>query len=400
MRACLRWSMRVAVVFVLGVGGAVVAATPSFAKPDLSPIVISTMAPDTGPEAVPEPLAGAEAAAAAINKAGGIKGHPIKIDGCDENGGDQDPSIITACARSAISEHAVADAGSDGDTQASVTLLNQANIPMVGENVLSEFDLTSPNEFPFNAGVLTSLAGMADVLVTAKAVPVKATTFAGPDGASVGPAISAALATSHQKLAGPVVGVNPTGGDFTPEVAQLQEGGTKGIVFATLPSQFLLMINELKQAGYTGKVALNADEVNATVLKQLKQYGNDLILVAGSYLPVSDTSNPAVATFDKQMAAIGKQSLEDGYSENAWAAVNLVAKAAKKASTLDAAGLNQALSAMTTYNPGVGPTVNFAKPLSIIPGLSRIFSASYVSEIVKNGKLTLYSPGFHQEGAA
>src|SRR5271154_6010063 len=56
----------------------------------------------------PQVLSAAEAAADSINAAGGIKGHPVSIVGCDDQ---LSPSVATQCAQKALSEKPIAVTG-------------------------------------------------------------------------------------------------------------------------------------------------------------------------------------------------------------------------------------------------------------------------------------------------
>ena len=62
------------------------------------------------------------AAARAINAAGGVNGHPLVVDSCNDQG---DPNLSATCARKMVSDHVVATFGdiSAGNADAMATIL-------------------------------------------------------------------------------------------------------------------------------------------------------------------------------------------------------------------------------------------------------------------------------------
>src|ERR1700728_3647377 len=90
-------------------GGAT--ASSAAAKTPIRLMVDTVMTPSAayGGLSFPYPATGAEAAAAALNKTGGIDGHPIRIDACDNQG---NPNQSAACGREAKSNGDIAVIGS------------------------------------------------------------------------------------------------------------------------------------------------------------------------------------------------------------------------------------------------------------------------------------------------
>src|SRR4029453_8716055 len=93
-----------------------------------------------------------KAAAADLNKKGGINGHPIEIEACNDQ---SDQKAAAACARQAVSDKVVAVLGLFslfGD--AILPVLESAKIPYVGNTILSASDSSSPMAFPMDGGVV------------------------------------------------------------------------------------------------------------------------------------------------------------------------------------------------------------------------------------------------------
>jgi ABC-type branched-subunit amino acid transport system substrate-binding protein len=117
-----------------------------------TPVKVGVIAPTgSAGQNYPEVLASATAAAMAINKAGGIQGHPIQIDYCNEQ---NDPNAGPACARKLVSDGVViADATtSDVNPQGIYDVLRAANIASVANNVTQVPDYTDASVYPIDSG--------------------------------------------------------------------------------------------------------------------------------------------------------------------------------------------------------------------------------------------------------
>jgi Periplasmic binding protein len=117
--------LRGAPIKVMGIGGYTVSDPLAFLETDL------------------------QASAAAVNRAGGIHGHPLQMLICDDNG---DPNKNLACSRQAVSEHVAAVITTDADTIAGLPILKAAGIPVISTLGFWNQELTSRYVFPINGG--------------------------------------------------------------------------------------------------------------------------------------------------------------------------------------------------------------------------------------------------------
>jgi branched-chain amino acid transport system substrate-binding protein len=129
------------------------------------------------PVAYPEIATGAEAAAAVINKAGGVNGHNIDIIVCDTKGS---PNGATACASQAAQDKVVAVVGSLDLTGTYMSVLQQAGIPAIGPYAIAQ-TLINPYSYPLYGGSATNLAGSVSLLAEqgVKSVSIVANESAG-----------------------------------------------------------------------------------------------------------------------------------------------------------------------------------------------------------------------------
>ncbi|HTE59869.1 MAG TPA: ABC transporter substrate-binding protein, partial [Solirubrobacteraceae bacterium] len=99
----------------------------------------------------PDIEAATKAAADAINKSGGINGHPIEATFCNTKG---DANGSTTCAREAVKEKVAAVVGDlDIFEPVSFPVLEKAKIPVVGQHPAgAENDFKSEYSFPLQSG--------------------------------------------------------------------------------------------------------------------------------------------------------------------------------------------------------------------------------------------------------
>ena len=129
--------------------------TGASAKHQAAPIVIEVIAPVATPiENYPDAQAGVEAAAAAINKAGGIKGQQIEVKFCNTN---SNANTASACARQAVSDGAAFVTGYLG-TQSPliIPILAQANSRSSVPARQVTHRLDEPVEFPIAGGAASN----------------------------------------------------------------------------------------------------------------------------------------------------------------------------------------------------------------------------------------------------
>src|SRR5579863_9927140 len=118
----------------------------SAAKAPIRLMVDTTMTPaaSLGGLTFPYPAVDAKAAAAALNKTGGIDGHQVVIDVCDNQG---NPNQSAACGREAKSNGDIAVVGSWDVLGAAEILpvLQAEGIPYIGALAASPAEVTSPD---------------------------------------------------------------------------------------------------------------------------------------------------------------------------------------------------------------------------------------------------------------
>ena len=238
----------------------------------------------------------AKVAVAWINAHGGVKGHPLNLTTCDEQG---DPTKTAQCGREAIANHDVAIIGS-------FTLNGSAIIPELQAANVSWFGIcsaASPNEL--SSPVVQQIGSLDSV---ASAMMVKATIDGCKKTAfvtlNVGAAAQLAVAWAKNGLKsvngppmGPVVYLPVTAQDYSSQAAQAASG-TDCIAADIGEANWPPFVQALQSAGDHQRLYGPQGNLDSIVTKQFPQETENGVVV-GAY---SDISLPAWANYRAALA--------------------------------------------------------------------------------------------------
>jgi ABC-type branched-subunit amino acid transport system substrate-binding protein len=305
-----------------------------------SPIVLYTITDEnTNFQNEPELYGGAQAAALAINKAGGINGHQVVIKNCNEQAQAQ---AAAQCARQAVSDHAAAVVGySETQGDAIDPILQQAMIPMVGNVPNQSDDLTSTISFPFQASIADNASAVAMQYAKDGYTKIGLLLLNNPLAVQLADQVDAVIAKlttpSGQKLTSYRVTGPLTAPDYSPYVASFEKHGVQGVILLTAGSAGAAAITASHQAGYKmvfGSVA--ADFTKSAVLGPLGSNANGFISTSSLPNPMVTSDLAGLEKFKTDMANAAKDGIAntgsayyDDYSLNAWLAVYAVQEAAQ-----------------------------------------------------------------------
>jgi ABC-type branched-subunit amino acid transport system substrate-binding protein len=328
----------------------------------------------------PETFTGAQARVDEINANGGINGHPVELIGCDSN---LDPNQEQACIDQAIEEK-VSAIVSSSIFFTPLTTLEAANIPFIGAQGITPDQLSSPMSYPFS-GIIGWFKG--EVAIAVKAGAKKITIVTGDTASSqyaesiAQAAITEAGLTPNKSV---VAAVGKT--EFTAEATAAIADNPDAVVLngpAEVLTKFTLA---LRQAGYTGLIVSFGSGVGGEAIEALGDDGNG-VLVSLIAKPMSDSSDPMVAQFVKEMDATDSAAAKDELSAYGWSSVYVFGEVMKAATAYDAAGTIDTFNKMTTpIDAGLfGPFQGSGTAVS--PDTPRLFNLSYVEGEIKDGEL-------------
>ena len=377
---------------VVALGGSAGASSPS-AKASGEPIKLQIQGSFTGGgldfNDIPN---AAKAAAAAINKAGGVgsEGRPIEIVVCDEQ---IDPNKGADCARQAVDQKMTAVVGAFTTNNDYIGILEKGGVPSVADYGISFGELTNKYSFPIGATAIGGTAGIGAVLADkGKAKKFNVSYLDLPGGAGKLAADFVNYSLKPRGIAAPGLTPVPTGGaDLTPATQQAIDQKPDAAVLALTDPEYSKWVVAFRQGGGTAKIGASGSTVNPTNVKALGKTG-DGVYVSQNFKPASLTKDPGVKQMIKETKGKGIRLVDA--SIEAWAGVHLVADALAGQSSLDAATLVAQLNTNKTWDTKVGPPVNFtAQPPGIaaagglLTSLTRAFTTSVYYAQVKGGKI-------------
>lgn len=298
-----------------------------------------------------EEVGAVSAAVRAVNAAGGIAGHQVKLDFCNEA---LDPNKATACARQIVSDGAIATAGNVVITAeaAAGQILRTAGIANVGPVSFSGSVGTDSNSYLFSSGVQSAF-----VAAEAQA----AVKFGGKRVAQL--LLDSAADDNYPRFAQAVV--QSLGGTYTgtvklPQVtsdvsteaaALMSENPDVVLTNASAPGS-LAVIKDMISLGYKGKFVSGGAQFKQEDMTSLGQLANQVI-IASPFPPLSATQIPGIAQFLKEVAAERAAGDSQAPTENelieaetmsGWLAVHAIADIANKAKATTAAAFKTAIN--------------------------------------------------------
>lgn len=341
----------------------------------------------------PEGQTAIDAAAKSINAAGGINGHPLKVEVCNDQG---DPNVAAQCARQAVSNGDVAVLGSYSQNAGQVLpILQAANIAYVGATAQSVTDTTSSVSFPLEGlnQVVFGGVGYGATLAGCKKAGILIENYG-----TTTPLAIQSITNGIELGGGQIVKVENTGTnlpDYSPAISAIESAGGQCVATIMPPDQIAEVFQAMRQSAQPNITMINAQDTFSTqLLQQLGSTANGMILSSSTY-PPTDTSIPEVS---KVVAAI--KQYEPGaaisqFSIQGWAAMLLLQDVVKNISgdVTSAAVLNGFEHLTNASTNGLYPpyTTTSAGP---VPNAPRIFLTKVLILKYQGGDETPVSNGF------
>jgi ABC-type branched-subunit amino acid transport system substrate-binding protein len=347
-----------------------------------TPIKVMTITPVNVPVGTglpfPEIGVAAQAAVNAINKAGGIKGHPIQLTVCDNKFNENQDA---ACARQAVTEGDVALIGGISAQSSHFSVLEQAGIPVIGDYGASDLALNSPIAFPFVAATLTFMGCMAELadMAHAKRVALLTRTQAALQNPILKTNLEALLAKRGAELVG--YDFFNLSADYTATVANALKNNPDAIYLGGGTADQDKITKLLRQLG--PKVAIARTLIPTSSIRTLGADAEGMY-VCDPFKPPSLADDPNVKKFVDAMKSIDSQAAVDTVAANTWAAMYAFAQLA---STVDSVTSKNLLTAISTAKVKtlLGPTIDFSRTIHPELGYKHIYNFSWSYNQIKEG---------------
>ncbi|MCW2914564.1 MAG: Extracellular ligand-binding receptor [Actinomycetia bacterium] len=344
------------------------------------PIALGMAVPLSGSSAEIGPYMknGAQLAIDEINAKGGVLGRKLELkvedDACD-------PKTATAAAAKLVAAHVAASVGGycSGATLPTLPVFDRAKIPMVipAANSTDLVKQKLKHVFLIN-GTGDQQTAAAMVWVTksgAKRVAVM------HDNTSYAKDIAVRTAAELDKPGGPdkaaVEAVNPGESDYSANVASVLKGNPDFIYWTGYYQEGGLLIRQLRQAGYKGKIMIADGAVDPKIIKIAGGQAAEGIYATMTQMP--DTLQGAEGWTASYKQKFGTDP--GPYSPQAYDAVRVVSEALGKAGSTDG-------DKVTTALEGIDGFKLFSGPLKFTPD-HRLSNGGFVILTVKNGAFAL-----------
>jgi branched-chain amino acid transport system substrate-binding protein len=314
---------------------------------------------------------GAEAAIAAINDAGGVNGHPLKLDVCNDQ---SDANAAAACATGFAGNSAIV--ATVGDTSSfggsSNPPLAAAKIAGIGTAPLGAGDFSSARVFATSPGGLEFLATAAFMYSTLKISNIGMALVGTPTAAALPGTINSQVLKPLGGAITQTATIPPTATDVSTQAATLS--GTKGQLLAISQAISVQYITSSRQQGFSGPFVLSESLIDAKVLQKDVSASNLNGVYAVTYF---DKTSAGYAHFLKDMKQYQPNIVPNDLNALAWLGVQTFAKVAKplpsitRDSVFDAMNQQSALS-----TDGMTATLNYTAPGTALGGSApRIISS-------------------------
>ena len=346
-------------------------------------IVNKTQGAGVQAPAFPEAAVGAQAAANAINAAGGVNHNKIDLIVCDTQGLSN--NAIT-CANQGVSDGVVAFVGDLDPTNSNyLSVAQTAHIPVLAPYPLGPA-VVNPISFPIAggafAGDVTNLAshGLYDLALA----------FYNSAAASSVHLLLDPVKVAYPKLNVSLVAIPPTAVDMAPYVQSSTQH--QGVVIGLPGQSFVAYLNAYSQSGSKTPLSNSTSSVTKSFLQQVGTKADGMYVTGESMFYNANT--PAAAAFRSAMAATDPSADLNEWSENSYEAVYAFADIVKGMTNVTSASLLAELPQVKNLSPGLIAPVSFDQPAPQLAKLEpRIFNVGVEFGKIENGQIVPQSGG-------
>lgn len=345
-----------------------------------SPVKLMIIAPTgTAGTNYPEMVAAARAAVRGVNARGGIAGHPVVLEHCNEK---NDAATAKKCAQQAVDDGVLAVVGEVSGTGGIMPILQNAGIPSIGSAGVSAdgSELSSPISYvisplTFYPAVCPSLLAKAG----ASHIGLVGYDLSASDRL-IRMAEAGGKAVNHPIA--PLVRIPITTSDFTPAISQLSRSGADGAVLVVFDQAAYAVIGK---AGQQIRTCHAAGTLSPTYLSTLGPAADKLV-IATAFPELSQGAQfPEVARMVRELDAEQASGDADAApalrttttSTDAWLSVQIAEKVGNQVSgALTAKNLLAQLGRTKHLDlGGIIPPLDLTATTPI-PGAERIFNAT------------------------
>jgi ABC-type branched-subunit amino acid transport system substrate-binding protein len=340
--------------------------------------------------AVPAIPASIKAAVRSINAHGGLDGHHVVFDYCNDQ---LNPTTAAQCANQMVADHVIATVGNFSLFEAAIVpILDKAGIPQIASEPLIQQQYTSPDSFLVDPGGY----GYADSsMIAARNAGVRKIAIVYVSGAGLDAVISSAVnkAKSLGMHVTAQIPVSPLASDLDPTVQAVASSGAQAayVVLTTGGSVAFIKSYGTQAAKY--KVFLAAAQLSTGAIKETSAASPNMygVKMVGAVVPFSSAKQYA-REMAAEASAGDSDAAESQWDQNglqAWMVMHLLVTVLKPlgGKPLTASAVTKEMDAARNLTTGIMPpwTPSKAGPA----GIPRVSNPYMYLEVVKNGTLVL-----------
>jgi branched-chain amino acid transport system substrate-binding protein len=333
----------------------------------------------TSPQNLATMTAGVRSAAAAINKAGGVRGRPVQVSVCDNQ---SSPTAAGACAQGFADDRStLATVGVISGYGATTNpIFEKAGMASIGGAITSPGDYTAPLVFPTEAGLLNFVGAVSAMVHDLKLQRLGEVNVDTP-AASAFPKLieSVVLNPMGMKFAATAT-VPLTSTDLTPQAAALAD--TDGQLVSLTPDLAIGYIRAARKQGFQGPLLVNASQLSDGKINASLKGANQELYSAGAY----DISSPGWKQMQDEAKAFGVDpTLVNGTFATGWLAVHMFAQVAAKLPAISRATVVDAMNKLTALDTkGMTAPLNYTVPGTALGGKApRVFPCIEFTNLYK-----------------
>jgi len=329
---------------------------------------------------------GAKAAAARINAKGGLSGHKIEIETCDD---EFDPNKATACGRKAVEDKVAAVLGLFSiRAGAQVTQVLQAgNIPSIGGIMLNPAEALSSIAYPYDCGAICGGPGPAFGLVKQGCKRIGSVLDQSNPAVNLLQAEIKAVTEGNGATYVGNVGEPTNAADPAPVVRAIMAKNPDCVDFVGGQADAVKFFKQLNSTNPDVKIGTGYATMIPQLLPSLPTGVKSEIVSVHTLIPPNAETTPpaALQQFAADMAAYAPKSPIDAFSEQGWGAMHLVELIAGSGmSTIDSTTMLAKLKTVHNLDIGIVPPISFDQngPVAKYPHL---FNATAIAlKVVDN----------------
>jgi ABC-type branched-subunit amino acid transport system substrate-binding protein len=346
----------------------------------VAPLTIVVTSPvNSSIASFPEYFYGVEAYIDAANAAGGWGGQQIKVVTCDNQ---YDPNIMANCARTAVTDQAVAMVGLGPVTAAFMGVLRNGHIPWFPTAAYLPVEYQAPNSFVINLGY--TYENPAEVALAVKDKCPSVSILGRDVVAYQNQPVAAALELDG--IPASIVTLPSTATDLSSYLAQATSHACLLILGIDDAEQASLAV-AIAQSGHKFQNIISSPTLTTTAASQQPSVWNGAQIAN----TLSDYTGPGWSAYRANMTKYFHASEGTPEAQQSWAEARLIGSVASylvaHKTAVTSTSLQAALNSNRSWSTGGAlPTLNFHQSVGV-PGATRLFTDFAAFQTVVNGKV-------------